>query len=284
MRRTATYRELRSFLPQLQPAWWVLRGYLVALMLGAASSSYPHALSPLPRMWDSRLLGLLVTLGSIVASVAWSRVTPARRGGLRALTVAGNIAVVVAALTFVDNGPGYQQVRYVDKQQEPGFPPVVRGPYGNILNIYPYAADGTPLSGVLLYDQAGNPIPGVVMDEYSVLHGYRDSTGQLVPNMFPYPEPIRDPNTGQVIGERQRPVIVAPPLLPSSPAASVAPSVGPTAEQSAAPPAAATPTASPATPAPPGSASPSASATPQPAPSPASGTAKPSPASSSTTR
>src|SRR2546430_10238278 len=36
--KSAWYRELRAFLPQLRPAWWVLRGYLAALILTAAFS------------------------------------------------------------------------------------------------------------------------------------------------------------------------------------------------------------------------------------------------------
>src|SRR5256885_551952 len=45
--KSAWYRELRAFLPQLRPAWWVLRGYLAALVLTAAFSP-GYNLGPIP--------------------------------------------------------------------------------------------------------------------------------------------------------------------------------------------------------------------------------------------
>src|SRR5438105_11622576 len=45
--KSAWYRELRAFLPQLRPAWWVLRGYLAALILTAAFTP-GYRLGPFP--------------------------------------------------------------------------------------------------------------------------------------------------------------------------------------------------------------------------------------------
>lgn len=215
---TAAYREVEGFVPQLRPAWWVLRGYLLARLLGAATSSQGHRWAFIPEMWDSYVVGVIALLVLIPASVAWSRRSLVRPR-LRWLTIPASVAIVIAALT-ADSGT-YRAPQRFDAPYS-----TVIGPAGKIINIYPYASDGTPLKAVLLYDQDGRPIPGVVMDRYSVEQGYRDQNGRIVPNMFPYPEAIRDPRTGEVVGERQRPAIVLPPLM-----AGPTPSTTPTPRQ-----------------------------------------------------
>lgn len=150
------YGAVRDFLPELRPAWWVLRAWaalVAADALLAGSDSFP-----IPTFGVGPVIGLVLT----AAVVTWS----VRRGlrvrrdpGLahRRLAVAANAALAVLALVAVfgaggtpepamawDSGPSS-----TDLAHEDGTP---------ITNIHPYSATGEPLEGVLLYDQDGRPI------------------------------------------------------------------------------------------------------------------------------
>ncbi len=206
-------RETAAFLTSLRPGWWVLRAYFVVLALGVVASEYPHRPSAIPRLWDSVLAGL-IALGLLVwASVAWSRAAESRRG-LAALTIIGNVAVLVALL-LVAGHERSMRARYdpydVRNHVAMAWPVGLASDGRPVTNIYPYAADGTPLDGVLLYDQDGQPIRLQERPQPAAEYGY-----PVPPRVtesrdgFPYDEPIFDPNTGERIGTRQRPVVIVP--------------------------------------------------------------------------
>src|SRR5207245_7682578 len=73
MAESAWYRELRAFLPQLRPAWWVLRAYLLVLVVTAAFSP-GYNLRPIPNPFSKRgLLEIFVAVIAIVVSVRFGR-------------------------------------------------------------------------------------------------------------------------------------------------------------------------------------------------------------------
>lgn len=93
-------RWVRALWPDLAPAWWVARGYLVAVAAGQLTgSSRPRWLLGLLPYWpvlQSRLVGLLTIAACVYASVeAARRPLPRRRQVLRMG------ASVVAALTAI---------------------------------------------------------------------------------------------------------------------------------------------------------------------------------------
>ena len=224
VRHTAVYREVRTLGAALQPAWWIARAYIVTVTIGILTNG-GGALSVFSRSRNLRMLGLLfpsiaskrlvgfvILLLLTAASVAWSRAAKGNRL-LTTLTIAGNIVVVWAALMIFENIGGYGHFDSFASRPPPAIPsfgPPHATALGDVVNIYPYAADGTPLKNVLLYDQDGNPITGVVTDPYTEEYGYRDVNGQLVPNLFPYPMPSRDAQTGDVVGELPPPSIAPP--------------------------------------------------------------------------
>src|SRR5438445_7153055 len=61
---SAWYRQVRAFLPELRPAWWVLRAYLAVLILAAAFSGGSD-LRPIPNPATKRRLA--ATLATRVA-------------------------------------------------------------------------------------------------------------------------------------------------------------------------------------------------------------------------
>lgn len=149
-------RQVRAFLPELKPAWWVLRGYLLIAVPALWS---PNGMDdfPVPTVGGSDFLGFWFTLAAIVGSVWLGRRSLGKRQ--RQMVLAGNALLVIFALTLMDsvdsrmaNQPDFAS--FTGQTQ----PFRLVSPHGPVTNIFAYAADGTPLDGVLLYDQDGRPL------------------------------------------------------------------------------------------------------------------------------
>jgi hypothetical protein len=143
--------RLREFLVLLRPAWWVLRGYLLALV--AAGLLDPSSLGLVPRMRGNELVGFLLVLVFVVGSIWVGR----RGAGLsrvpRRLVVAAGVLVVLGSLPVLHSIDDYA---HVGGAGDGGSYPVDQ--YGGVSDVFPYGPDGQPLRGVTLYDQNGNPI------------------------------------------------------------------------------------------------------------------------------
>lgn len=216
---TQVYRELRALLPELRPGWWVLRAYLVVLVLAFMFRDGAN-LRPIPDPFTSSgLLQILGTLVAIVISVRLGRrgmpVTRFRRGAV----VAVNGAIALVALpVLVSMGTGSVYVySAADYSSDPYSSAAAAGYYPGVTNIYPYSRDGKPLKDVLLYDQDGRPLvpsqDGVVSD---IPIG---SDGLPIPNDYPLSQ--RNPNGDPIVPPR-----VALPPVQSTPTAS--PTANPT--------------------------------------------------------
>lgn len=252
--------EALKFVRSLQPAWWLARAYIATVVLGMLTNGAGWRVSLFPRVFGSRLAGLLALVVLTAGSVAWARVTRVNRTAL-ALTIVANTILLITGFNLVNERLTRSAYADGDAYAARGDTSVVRGPFGNILNIYPYSADGKPLKDVLLYDQDGNPIPGVVMDEYTLQRGARGPNGEFIPNLFPYAEAVRDARTGEIVGERrppdfsqlpkparslpseQLPSPAAAPPTPSAASAAAAPSSAAAPPTPSAAPASATPSA-----------------------------------------
>ncbi len=213
----------RRFLVELRPGWWVLRGYLVAWLVGAVSGDASAGF--LPRVRGSALLGLLLMLAAIWASVRLGRrwqARPPSRVWVVARSVGAVLLFLFAAVTGLSAGRS-SDVGYVS-------PPAATINDGTLTNIYPFDGEGHPLSGVQLFDQDGRPIDvsGPILDSTGteIMSVPRfDVAGTPVGNVFP-----RVPDNGA--GQRApfAPRRLAPPIAPST-----APSSGPSPSPSAQP-------------------------------------------------
>lgn len=215
---TQVYRELRALLPELRPGWWVLRAYLVVLVLAFMFRDGAN-LRPIPNPFSSSgLLQILATLVAIVISVRLGRrgmpVNRARRGAVMAV----NAAIALVALpVLISMGTGSTYVYYGDSS-DPYSSAAAAGYYPGVTNIYPYSKDGKPLQDVLLYDQDGRPLvpfqDGVVSD---VPVG---ADGLPIPNSYPLSQ--RDLKGDPIVPPR-----VALPPLQATPAVSPTPRPSP---------------------------------------------------------
>jgi hypothetical protein len=158
---TRAYTEVRAFLPELRPAWWVVRGYLLVVALSHATSRSVRLAVPFPHLSDSALLGLAAVCAAVAASVAWGRRHRTYAGWQRALLTAASVLAVISAVAVTEEmrSGGYGGEYYYTS-----VPQGVVGPYGQISEIYPFGPDNQPLADVRLYDQFGNPVANMVCD------------------------------------------------------------------------------------------------------------------------
>ncbi|TMB90568.1 MAG: hypothetical protein E6J37_00330 [Chloroflexi bacterium] len=211
------YRELRALLPELRPGWWVLRAYLVVLVLTFAFRDGAN-LRPIPNPFSSGgLLQILGTLVAIVISVRLGRRGMPANRGWRGAVVAVNVAIALAALpVLVSMGTGYTYTYASNDSSDSFYSPASAGYYAGFTNIYPYSRDGKPLNDILLYDQDGRPIvpatDGLVTDVPT------GSDGLPIPNAYPLIE--RDKNGDPLLAPR----VALPPWPSNSPTPSAAPS------------------------------------------------------------
>jgi hypothetical protein len=185
-------REVLRLLGELRPAWWVLRGYLVVLVPCLLESDKVRDF-PVPAPLGSDELGLLLVVAAVVGSVALGRRKLPRPAG--ALVVVCGAVLLVASAVVAQNAWAGMTTRYpvlvassAPDRAEGTYPLLSR--YGPVTDVFPYAADGTPLEGVLLFDQDGRPLKVGFQQWWAdgcvrVLEQPRAADGVPVPNSYP---------------------------------------------------------------------------------------------------
>lgn len=274
--RLASHRATKAttaFVRSLRPAWWVLRGILV----GGALVLPWHRSTVLIRPRASSVAELTVAVVLCVAvSVGLGRGLPRLARPWRVIGVAVNIAAVVGALlVFTDlqhrlsdevRRAAYPAAQPVYVTQNTPTPASLADPSGLIYNIYPFDAQGRPLTGVQLLDQDGRPINVEVGQSPNGVPLTRQvpvgADGQALDNVFPQTQavpggtPAPTPSAPAAIANG--PLAVVPPG-PGSPQPVILGTAGPVAATPAVPAAASAPATSAV---PVASAAPGASATP----------------------
>ena len=209
------YRQIRAFLPELRPAWWVLRAYLAVLILMAAvSPGYP--LGPIPDPTSKR--GLVEILATGIA--IWLSVRIGRRSrqlSQKALVLAysANLLIALFAVVVLANmrSFAYSELTGTTSPQQTTLANAFAA--GQVTNIYPYSQDGKPLTNVLLYDQDGRPI---MVDKSEAQTSYPiGADGQAITNAYPLTQ--RHVTGDPVVAPR----VALPPWPSPSPTASPSP-------------------------------------------------------------
>ena len=237
-----------EFLAVLRPVGWVLRGWVVYLVLGGALGGY----DPLPRS----VLGWVVLLGLIVVSVQFGRGRWLRFSWMRTALLLVNVAVVIAApfvLAWAANSMTTADYSYA-AESESDYSTAGLMQNGNaVTNVFAYDAEGRPLHDVQLFDQDGQPL-NAVGDTSIPAAANEDGSRYLVPsgdvagragwNVYPLQQvPARELTVDGVLKAD------ATPTDPTSPFAFVKPllsAAAPTATPGPTAPATPAPTATPA--------------------------------------
>jgi hypothetical protein len=145
------YAKASDFLTLLRPAWWVLRGYLAAMVLAAILDDSGQPMGLLPRIGGSEFVALLLLAAGVLGSIWLGRRSQRLTAGPRYALFAGSAVLVLVALggfLSVDGstrGSGYAEVNYDN-------------PYGHVEDVFVYDQQGRLVEGARLFDQNGQPI------------------------------------------------------------------------------------------------------------------------------
>jgi hypothetical protein len=203
---------------------WVVVG-LVAMWPGQTTPTWADFMPLVPRV-GTPLVGLLVLVAAVVASVQLGRRPPAISARRRWAVVVLNVGAALLLLPVVASVGEATHPRTVYYHSAATEVPPRDGVYAHgtqVWNIYPYDASGHLLHDVRLYDQNGAALDlGLSFDKTK--QQTLDTAGQRVDNAFPYR--YLDPTTGVVTDPNAAPAIAAPPLL-AVPAPSPTPSPTP---------------------------------------------------------
>jgi hypothetical protein len=212
------YRQVRAFLPELRPAWWVLRGYLAALILAAAFSR-GYGLGPIPNPTTKRGLAEILAIGVAI----WLSVRIGRRQlsqPARVLAVSANVLIAFFAFVVLGNMHSFVYSELIGTTTPEQGPFTAAFAAGGVTNIYPYSQDGKPLTNVLLFDQDGRPI--TVQQSEAQTSYPTGADGKAITNAYPLTQ--RHMNGDPVVAPR----VAFPPWPTPSPSPSASPSPSPT--------------------------------------------------------
>ncbi|QJW36001.1 hypothetical protein [Cellulosimicrobium protaetiae] len=169
---TPQWGSVMEFLRTLTPAWWILRGWVVATVVLWAFGGYQVAVLP------PDLSARVVVLGAVVVSVQWGRgrwlPTTWLPRVVRPLSVAAAVAAVPMALVVAgasaadpyDWDRGYEQGRAdagvgVNQVAYDGGGPGGDGVWVDgmqVSNLFVYDAAGDPVRDVQVFDDRGRPV------------------------------------------------------------------------------------------------------------------------------
>lgn len=228
IRSSAWYRQVRAFLPELRPAWWVLRAYLAVLILTAAFSA-GYNLGPIPNPTTKRGLAEILATGvAIWLSVRIGRRNAALRQPARVLAVSANVLIAFVAVLVLGSMRSFPYSEMIGTTNPVQMPYAAAFAGSDVTNIYPYSQDGKPLTNVLLYDQDGRPI--TVQQGEPQTNYPNGADGKPITNAYPLAQ--RHANGDPVVAPRvalppwPTPSPTSPAL--SSPTASPSPTPSPT--------------------------------------------------------
>lgn len=205
---------------ELAPIWWLVRAYVVVVLLALVSGQgWPVGAGTAynPVSFEASILALLVA-----AAISISLGLRGRRGRqpYRQLSLAANVALAVALLPLA--AYSFDRLGYWSVDEPVVLPQPVPGlalDGVQVRNIYAYSREGTPLFDVLLYDEFGGPISLFSGPDDTSRRVLADENGTEVFNSFPirYFEPgtttVAQPGLAPPIAV---PKVATPPLeLPS---------------------------------------------------------------------
>jgi hypothetical protein len=210
---------VRAFLPELRPAWWVLRGYLAALILAAAFSR-GYGLGPIPNPTTKRGLAEILAMGVAI----WLSVRVGRRNRplsqpARVLAVSANVLIAFFAFVVLGNMHSFVYSELIGTTTPEQAPFTAAFAAGGVTNIYPYSQDGKPLTNVLLFDQDGRPI--TVQQSEAQTSYPTGADGKAITNAYPLTQ--RHMNGDPVVAPR----VAFPPWPTPSPSPTTSPSPSP---------------------------------------------------------
>ncbi|RLP92135.1 hypothetical protein EAD89_09370 [Micromonospora sp. BL4] len=145
------YATASDFLRLLRPGWWVLRGYLAAMLVTVISTGGSFGL--LPRFGGELLAGFIMLVGFVLASIWIGRRSAQLTRWPRSAVQVGSAVLVVFALSSLIQAE--DRMRYGDYGIDPAS---INGPYDRVRDVFVYDSEGRLVENARLFDQNGDPI------------------------------------------------------------------------------------------------------------------------------
>ncbi|UQU64008.1 hypothetical protein COUCH_34380 [Couchioplanes caeruleus] len=166
------YPRARDFFVLLRPAWWVLRGYLAAMVVAVMLDGTGQPIGLLPRIGGSDVVAMLL-LGAGVLGSIWlgRRSLRLRRWPRLALYLGSFVLVMVAFSGFVEADSSTRDSYYSDVNYD--------NPYSGVEDVFVYDEQGRLIDNARLFDQSGQPIHLGNAACY-------DENGNYVEDVYPY--------------------------------------------------------------------------------------------------
>ncbi|MFI7598622.1 HAAS signaling domain-containing protein [Actinoplanes sp. NPDC049681] len=145
------YEHASDFLALLRPAWWILRGYLAAMVVAAMLDDSGQPIGLLPRIGGSDAVALVLLAAAILGSVWLGRRVPRLPRVPRLFLYAGSVVLVMVALAgFFEADSSTRDSYYSDVNYE--------NPYSGVEDVFVYDEQGRLVTNARLFDQNGQPI------------------------------------------------------------------------------------------------------------------------------
>jgi hypothetical protein len=205
------YSRVSEFLQLLRPAWWVLRGYLAAMVLAWILDDSSQPMGLLPRIGGSDVVALLLLAAGVLASIWFGRrATPLERLPRYALYAGSAVLVLVALSGFLSADSSARDAEFTDVGYS--------DPYGHVEDVFVYNEGGRLIEGARLFDQHGQPIR--LGRDYCYAEANPEGRDPADDSRYPYcPEnaPFRMPESSSGSPARPTPSESAVPSVAPSP-------------------------------------------------------------------
>ncbi|CCH16078.1 HAAS signaling domain-containing protein [Micromonospora lupini] len=228
------YETASDFLRLLRPGWWVLRGYLAAMLVTVITTGGSFGL--LPRFGGELLAGLIMLVGFVLASIWLGRRSGQLSRWPRSAMQVGSAVLVVFALSALMQAE--DRMRYGDYGYDPTS---VDNPYDRIRDVFVYDSEGRLVENARLFDENGNPIRLGYPDCKELAEAYANPVLRAYPycpDRAPFgprgpgmpARPTVGPQPTDTSTPSETPVVPTPTSTPASPSAtpSATPSGDPT--------------------------------------------------------
>ncbi|OJF14690.1 HAAS signaling domain-containing protein [Couchioplanes caeruleus] len=145
------YERVSDFLRLLRPAWWVLRGYLVAMVVADILDNTGRPLGLLPRIGDSEIVALILLALAVLGSIWFGR-RAARLPQWSRLSMYGAtvVLIMIGLAGFLDVDSSTRNSYYSDVNYD--------NPYSGVQDVFVYDEQGRLVTNARLFDQNGQPI------------------------------------------------------------------------------------------------------------------------------
>ncbi|GAA1228523.1 DUF1700 domain-containing protein [Pseudonocardia alaniniphila] len=191
-------RSVTDFLAALQPAWWVARGVVAAVLVDEIMVGAELALV------------VLLSLVTVPLSIWLGHRTRRDRRWLCAVVPLNGLAAALLLLLLASSalfGSSSSSSGSVQRYQQPG---LWQDMDRQILDIRPVDAAGNPLTGVYLFDQNGRPIDTTTSSSCEDEHRF-SAPGASAARPYPRGTVDYDPRTGDCVTIPPGPLVVAVP-------------------------------------------------------------------------